>query len=102
MHKHIRTLSFHCLVTRCRRPQEDRTSPTASLVETSSACIRQSARRFYEDRCGALWTIRTRWKKRGGGTRRYRVGDCRIVCEIQGTALCVLVVTIGKRREVYR
>jgi mRNA interferase RelE/StbE len=33
---------------------------------------------------------------------RYRVGDYRIVCEIQDTAITVLVVRIGHRREVYR
>lgn len=37
-----------------------------------------------------------------GGLWRYRVGDCRVICEIQGTSLCVLVVKIGNRREVYR
>jgi mRNA-degrading endonuclease RelE of RelBE toxin-antitoxin system len=33
---------------------------------------------------------------------RYRVGDYRIVCEIQDAAVMVLVVQIGHRREVYR
>lgn len=33
---------------------------------------------------------------------RYRVGDYRVICEIQEGRLCVLVVTIGNRREVYR
>lgn len=33
---------------------------------------------------------------------RYRVGDYRIVCEIQNRVLRVLVVEIGHRREVYR
>jgi len=37
-----------------------------------------------------------------GGLWRYRVGDCRIICEIQDNALRVLVVKIGHRREVYR
>lgn len=32
---------------------------------------------------------------------RYRVGDFRIICDIQGDALRVLVVRIGNRREVY-
>lgn len=31
----------------------------------------------------------------------YRVGDYRIICDIQDGALCVLVVKIGNRREVY-
>lgn len=32
----------------------------------------------------------------------YRVGDHRIICELQDNVLCVLVVKIGNRRDVYR
>lgn len=37
-----------------------------------------------------------------GGLWRYRIGDYRIVCEIQDEVLRVLVLKIGNRREVYR
>ena len=37
-----------------------------------------------------------------GGLWRYRVGDCRVICEIQDNALRVLVVRVGNRRDVYR
>ena len=37
-----------------------------------------------------------------GGFRRYRVGDCRVICDIQDGALRVLVVQVGNRREIYR
>jgi mRNA interferase RelE/StbE len=33
---------------------------------------------------------------------KYRVGDYRIICSIEDNRLCVLVVVIGNRREVYR
>lgn len=33
---------------------------------------------------------------------KYRVGDYRLICEIQDGALKVLVVKLGNRREVYR
>ncbi|MGA7521758.1 MAG: type II toxin-antitoxin system RelE/ParE family toxin [Acidobacteriaceae bacterium] len=33
---------------------------------------------------------------------RYRVGDYRIVCDLQDRRLLVLVLRIGHRREVYR
>ncbi|PWE57950.1 type II toxin-antitoxin system mRNA interferase toxin, RelE/StbE family [Metarhizobium album] len=33
---------------------------------------------------------------------RYRVGDYRIICDIQDQKLVVLVVEIGHRREIYR
>ena len=37
-----------------------------------------------------------------GAYWRYRVGDIRIICDIQDGALCVLVIEIGNRRDVYR
>ena len=37
-----------------------------------------------------------------GGLWRYRVGNCRVVCDIQDGVMRVLVVKIGNRREVYR
>ena len=36
------------------------------------------------------------------GLWRYRVGDYRIICEIQDDKVIVLVLTIGHRREVYK
>lgn len=33
---------------------------------------------------------------------RYRVGDCRVICDMQDSALRVLVVRVGNRREIYR
>ena len=33
---------------------------------------------------------------------RYRVGDYRILCNLQDNRLVVLVIEIGHRREVYR
>ena len=35
------------------------------------------------------------------GLWRYRVGDCRVVCEIQDEVLRVLVVRVGRRDRVY-
>lgn len=32
----------------------------------------------------------------------YRVGDCRVICDIQDHALRVLVVKIGRRDKVYQ
>ena len=37
-----------------------------------------------------------------GGLWRYRVGDVRVICEIQKGVLRILVVEIGHRREIYR
>lgn len=32
---------------------------------------------------------------------RYRVGDYRIICEIQDSGPCVLVIEVGNRRDIY-
>ena len=41
---------------------------------------------------------------RGGmaGLWRYRVGDYRIICEIQDEQLVVIALAVGHRREVYQ
>lgn len=35
------------------------------------------------------------------GLWRYRVGDYRIICQLQNEKLIVLVVSVGHRKEVY-
>jgi mRNA interferase RelE/StbE len=35
------------------------------------------------------------------GLWRYRVGDYRIICEIQDERVVVLALAVGHRREVY-
>lgn len=37
-----------------------------------------------------------------GDLWRYRMGDFRIICDIQDGVLTVLVLQVGNRREVYR
>ena len=37
-----------------------------------------------------------------GDLWRYRVGDYRVICDIQDKLLTVLVLQVGNRREVYR
>ena len=39
---------------------------------------------------------------RFAGLWRYRVGDYRVLCEIQDLKIHILVVQIGHRREVYK
>ena len=36
------------------------------------------------------------------GLWRYRVGDYRIICDIQETRLVVLALVVGHRRDVYK
>ena len=37
-----------------------------------------------------------------GAFWRYRVGDCRVICEIQDSRIRILVVEVGDRKDVYR
>ena len=37
-----------------------------------------------------------------GNLWRFRVGDYRIICDIQDAVLIVLVIKVGKRGDVYR
>jgi mRNA interferase RelE/StbE len=36
------------------------------------------------------------------GLWRYRVGDYRVLCDIQDSRLVVLAIAVGHRREIYR
>ena len=36
------------------------------------------------------------------GLWRYRVGDYRLICDIQDERITVLVLTVGHRKDVYR
>jgi mRNA interferase RelE/StbE len=37
-----------------------------------------------------------------GGLWRYRVGDYRLICDIQDEKITVLVLQVGHRKDVYR
>ncbi len=53
----------------------------------------------------ALQEPRSLGKSLSGGLSglwRYRVGDYRIICEIQDKQLLVLVVEVGHRKEIYK
>ncbi|MDE3023693.1 MAG: type II toxin-antitoxin system RelE/ParE family toxin [Pseudomonadota bacterium] len=69
---------------------------------------KQMARRivnFMDERIAGLENPRSKGKALTGPLGsfwRYRVGDCRVICEIQDIMLRVLVVQIGHRREIYR
>jgi mRNA interferase RelE/StbE len=84
-------------------------------IEYSDAARRQlrkldktTARRildFMDERIASLEDVRSMGKAlRGplGEFWRYRVADYRILCELQDLRLCVLVVRIGARKEIYR
>jgi mRNA interferase RelE/StbE len=70
---------------------------------------RQSAKRildFMDDRIASCDHPRDNGKALTGTALgsfwRYRVGDYRIICEIQDQELLVIVVQLGNRKEIYR
>lgn len=62
--------------------------------------------RFLRDRVGPLDDPRSIGEALKGSELgefwKYRVGDYRIIASIEDRCLCILVVRIGNRREVYR
>ena len=85
---------------------------TVDYTETARKQLRkldkQVARRildFLDERVAAAEEPRSTGKALTGPLGsfwRYRVGEYRIICDIQDGRLRVLVVQIGNRREVYR
>ena len=68
---------------------------------------RQTSRRIaeYMDQVGTLANPRHRGKALTGklaGHWRYRVGDYRVICQIQDDVLRILVVRVDRRDQVYR
>jgi mRNA interferase RelE/StbE len=60
---------------------------------------------FMEERVAPLNDPRSTGKALTGAVFgsywRYRVGDYRLICDIQDSKLCVLVIEVGNRKEVY-
>lgn len=66
---------------------------------------RKRIRVFLEDRVASLSNPRDIGDPLKGelaGLWRYRVGDYRLICDIQDERVTVLVVRIGHRRQIYR
>jgi mRNA interferase RelE/StbE len=67
--------------------------------------VQRTIVRFLKARLGLLDNPRQLGKPlRGdkGELWRYRVGDYRLICDIQDEKLTVLLVEVGHRKEVYR
>lgn len=69
---------------------------------------RQIARRilaYLDDKIAPLDDPRIRGKALSGPLGelwRYRIGDCRVVCDIQDQHLQILVIEAGHRKQIYR
>lgn len=85
---------------------------TIDYTDTAKAQLhkldKQTARRiidFMDERIAGLENPHSTGKALTGplgGLWRYRVGDCRVICEIQDNILRILVLQVGNRREIYR
>ncbi|NLZ09884.1 MAG: type II toxin-antitoxin system RelE/ParE family toxin [Alcaligenaceae bacterium] len=85
---------------------------TIEYTETAKGQLRkldkQTARRivdYMDERIAGLDNPRSTGKALTGplgGLWRYRVGDCRIICDIQDDELRVLVVHVGNRSAIYQ
>jgi addiction module toxin, RelE/StbE family len=75
-------------------------------IEKLDHVIRKRIRTFLHERVALLDDPRTLGRALEGQQFnrfwRYRVGDYRIICDIQDNRLIVLVIEVGHRREVYR
>ncbi len=74
-------------------------------VEKLDPQTRQRIRDFLYNRVAVLENPRQLGKALNGPLKDfwgYRVGDSRIICDIQDARLVVMVVTIGNRRDIYQ
>ena len=68
---------------------------------------KQTARRIRDElnQIAELDDPRSRGKALTGGFAglwRYRIGDYRVLCDIEDSVLVILVIEVGHRSEVYR
>lgn len=82
---------------------------TAGATKQLEKLDRQDARRivaFLRERLATHEDPRTLGKALTGPTLgtywRYRVGDWRLICDIEDSVLRILVLELGNRRDVYR
>jgi mRNA interferase RelE/StbE len=82
------------------------TESAKKTVRKLEAQDRRRIRTFLEERLAGLADPRSIGDalkgSRLGNLWKYRVGDYRIIADIEDGALKILVVKIGNRREVYR
>lgn len=79
-----------------------------SAIQQLRKLDRASSRRilgYLSERVAVLDDPRTVGKRLNGplgGLWRYRVGDYRVLCDIQDGLLLILVLRVGNRKNVYR
>lgn len=81
---------------------------TSTALKQLSKLDKPAAKRiidFMDERISVLKDPRDTGKALTGAVLgaywRYRIGDFRVICDIQDKTLCVLVVEVGGRKDVY-
>ena len=81
---------------------------TDSALRQLRRLDREAARRildFMDERVASTENPRQLGQALSGRLRtywRYRIGDYRVICDIEDAAVRILVLEVGHRREVYR
>lgn len=81
---------------------------TGTAVTQLRKLDRQIARRildYLDAKIASLEDPRTRGKALSGPLGelwRYRIGDYRVICEIQDNVMRILVVEAGHRKQIYK
>ncbi len=80
------------------------TDQAQAQIDRLDRPVAQRIANYLERRVAILENPRQAGKALQGRPRRwvYRVGDYRVICEIQDDRLVVLVVQVGHRSRVYR
>lgn len=80
--------------------------PAAKELKKLDPQIRTRLLKFLHERIAPLENPRDIGEalqgKRLGAYWKYRVGDYRIIASIEDEVVCIVVVQVGNRREVYR
>ena len=83
----------------------DLLADAAKALEQMDATTRNRIRRFIRERLQGTDNPR-QWGKtltgRYAGLWRYRIGDYRLVCQLQDARLVILVVELGHRSSAYK
>ena len=81
------------------------TSDAEKQIKKLDRTAQAAILRFLRDRLQSAENPR-HWGKplqgERGGLWRYRVGDYRLICDIQDEKITVLVLRVGHRKDVYR
>ncbi len=93
------------MVSASRTWQIEITRTAEKQIQKLDRAAQQSIVRFLRERVKTTENPRQWGKPLHGDKRRlwrYRVGDYRLICDIQDEKITILVLRVGHRKDVYR